>query len=125
MSEQYATQAYLLRRVPETAAVLALDADALTDALSDAEPMIGLSAYGKLAELAHAYYAAHLLAFRFASTMGGEQGPITGKSAGEVSVTYGGTGTVVGTGGKPATTRWGRLFLEQQRLAGASLRVVG
>ena len=123
MSEQYATQAYLLRRVPETAAVLALDADALTEALADAEPMIGLSAYGKLAELAHAYYAAHLLAFRFAATMGGEQGPITGKSAGEVSVTY--AAPAAGTVGDVTSTTWGRLFAEQQRLAGASLRVVG
>ena len=123
MSEQYATQAYLLRRVPETAAVLALDADALTDALSDAEPMIGLGAYGKLAELAHAYYAAHLLAFRFAATMGGEQGPITGKSAGEVSVTY--AAPAAGTVGDVTSTTWGRLFAEQRRLAGASLRVVG
>jgi len=123
MSEQYATQAYLLRRVPETAAVLALDADALTDALSDAEPMIGLSAYGKLAELAHAYYAAHLLAFRFAADMGGEQGPITGKSAGEVSVAY--AAPAAGTVGDVTSTTWGRLFAEQRRLASPGLRVVG
>ena len=124
MAKQYATTAYLQRRVPETVAVDAADASALQEALDDAEPMIGLDAYDVRSELAHAFYAAHLLAVRYPSLMGGESGTPTGKSAGEISVSFAAS-TVASDESRPGTTRWGRLFLQQQRIAGASLRVVG
>jgi hypothetical protein len=124
VAKQYADATYLQRRVPETAAVLAAAPDALTYALEDAEPMIDLTAYGLRSELAHAFYAAHLLAVRFPSIMGGESGAPTGKTAGEVSVSFTAS-AVASSEDRPGTTRWGRMFLQQQRIAGAGLRVVG
>ena len=124
MAKQLADATYLQRRVPETTAVLAAEPDALTYALEDAEPMIDLDAYGLRSELAHAFYAAHLLAVRFPSQMGGESGPVTSKRAGEISVGFGAT-TAAMSEDRPSTTRWGRMYLQQLRIAGAGLRVVG
>lgn len=125
MSKAYADSAYLQRRVPETAAVAALDPDHLTDALSDAEPMISLDAYGSRSELAHAFYTAHLLAVRFASTMGGsESGPVQSRKIDGLAHSYV-TPTIMRSESDPASTRWGRLYMEQRALASAGQAVVG
>lgn len=124
MAERYADTVFLIRRVPEAAAVDAADADALGYALDDAEPMIDVAVYGPRAELAHAFYTAHLLAVRYPALLGGERGPVSSMSAGEISASYE-TSTATMSEDRPSSTRWGRLFLQQQRIAGAGLRVVG
>lgn len=127
MAKQYADSTFLIGRVPETDAVNTAHPTALGFALADAEEMISLDAYGTRSDAAHAYYAAHLLACRYSSLMGGENaGPVAGKKAGEIEVSF----AVAGSSGAPAedrpnSTKWGRLFLQQQRLAGATRRVVG
>lgn len=123
MAQRYADTTYLIRRVPEAAAVDAEDANALQYALDDAEPLVGLSAYRSRSELAHAYAAAHLLACRFPAIMGGEQGPQTSASAGEISAGF--AASAAPTEDLLGSTRWGRLFQQQQRLASGSLRGVG
>lgn len=125
MAQQYATAQYLERRVPQVS-TLPPENDPIETALADAELMIGLDAYGVHAELAHAYYAAHLLACRFPAQLGGEAaGPVTMKKAGEVQVQFAVPAVGSSSEDRPNSTRWGRLFLQQQRLAGATLRVVG
>jgi hypothetical protein len=119
----YATDADLLARVP---AASAIDAAIRAVALEDAQPMISLSVYGAHATRAHTYYAAHLLSVMYPSTFGGgEGGPITGKSAGEISVSMADVSVAPTTEAAPSSTYWGRRFLEIQRIVSASVRVVG
>lgn len=121
MAQRYADDAFLISRVPAASAV---DSAARLAALEDAEPMIDLAVYRARAELAHAYYAAHLLALRYPSLLGGESGVVTSKSAGEVSVGYAAP-VLTGDETDVARTYYGRQYAELRRIAGAGVRVVG
>ena len=122
MAQEYATAAFLTARVTAAAA---LDVADVQRALDDSRSMISLAAYSTRADLAHAYYAAHLLTLRYPAAIGGgESGPVTSKRAGEIAVTFASVASA-GDTADPSRTYWGRLFVEQQRIAGASFRVVG
>ena len=126
MAQEYATEAFLIARVLGATSVEAADPGAVQRALDDAESMVDLMAYGVRADLAHTYYAAHLLTLRYPSLMGdmgGESRGITSKSAGEISVSFA-SPAVTGDESDVSRTYWGRLFREQQRIAGATLRVL-
>lgn len=105
MAEQYADLAFLTSRVPELKCIT--DANALTAALLDAQGFVELRVYGVRADLAHAFYAAHLLACRFPDELGGEQGPVESLSANEISASF---GTQELSEARPNTTKWGRQF---------------
>lgn len=116
MAEQYADLTFMHRRVPEAATVDASFAGASQAALDDAEPMIEVSVYGALAELAHAYYAGHLLACAYPVIMGGEQGPPVSLGKDAISASFAVT-TAPGQVDDPATTKYGRLYMQQRKLA--------
>lgn len=107
----YATPSDVTDRVPEAAS---LSRRAIELALSDAEGMISLSVYGELATVAHAMLAAHILACRYSSDLGGEQGAPSSLSAGEISASWA-TAAPSGVEGSPETTQWGRRFVEITR----------
>lgn len=119
MAEQLADLAFLYRRVPEAATVDATYPTAGQDALDDARTMIDVTTYGTRAELAHAYYAGHLLACTYPAILGGEQGPAVSLTKGAISASFAVT-TSAGQVDDPATTKYGRLYMQQRRLAGAN-----
>jgi hypothetical protein len=54
-----------------------------------------------------------------------EGGPVTSKSAGEISVSLADVSVAPTSEAAPSSTYWGRRFLELQRIVSASVRVVG
>ncbi len=115
----YATDADLLGRIPSAATVpTGLTSDqwiaARGFALADAMVMIDDERFDQTTTYAHVMYAAHLLACRFPlSALGGEAGPVTSMSAGEISASY---AIAAPSEDKLSTTRYGR---EYDRVAAA------
>lgn len=104
----YASTTDLQLRVPE---VTSISVAAQQVALDDAETLIDSVVFGSRTVLAHCYLAAHFLACRYPSALGGERGPVSSLSAGEISSSWA-TATPVASEGSPNSTAWGRRYLE-------------
>lgn len=107
MAQAYADIAFLEGRVPATAAV---DPGPQQDALDDAAAFVSLSTYLAKSDLAHAYYAAHLLACRFPEAMGVAVGvgAVSALAAGEISASFAAPALAED---QPNTTEHGRKYL--------------
>jgi hypothetical protein len=104
----YATDARLLVLIPDASDI---DEEIRTAVLALAADMIDRELFGKRTELAHAYLTAHFLAVQTGS-LGGVTGNVTGRRAGEVSISYATATNSMDS--DLAATRWGRAFLSIQ-----------
>ncbi len=106
MTWSYATDADLLARIPDASSVAS---GVRAAALDDARAMIELASYRDKSVRAHCMLAAHYIALD-TGLLGGESGPVTAMSAGEISASFAVASTA--SAEDYARTRWGRAFAE-------------